>query len=215
MSIRVLLVDDEELVRTGLQLILEGQSDIVVVGTADDGDAAIAQTLALAPDVVLMDIRMKRTSGLDAARRILAQRPQIRIVILTTFDHDEYVYDALRIGVSGFLLKDAPRDELIAAVRAASRGDALLAPGVTRRLIAEFAGRDDRRRKHRIELLTPRELEVMGLVAQGLSNAEIAKVLVVGEKTVKTHISNVLMKLELRDRTQIAVAAYESGVARA
>lgn len=215
MTIRVLLVDDEQLVRTGLQLILESQPDIVVVGTADDGSTAVAQALSLAPDVVVMDIRMRRTSGLDAARQILAQRPGVRIVVLTTFDHDEYVYDALRIGVSGFLLKDAPRDELIAAVRAASRGDALLAPGVTRRVMAEFAERSDRRRKHRVELLTPRELEVMGLVAQGLSNAEIAHALVLGEKTIKTHVSNVLMKLELRDRTQMAIAAYESGVARA
>lgn len=214
MNVRVLLVDDEVLVRTGLRAILESEPDLEVVGEANDESSAVAAARALAPDVVLMDIHMRGSNGLEAAARILRDQPGLRVVMLTTFDLDDYVEEALRIGVSGFLLKDAPREQLTTAVRIAAAGDAMLDPGVTRRVIAHFATKVSATRTHEIERLTAREIDVMRLVARGLSNGEISAELFISETTVKTHISNILMKLHLRDRTQIAVAAFESGVAR-
>lgn len=212
MTIRVLIVDDEALVRTGLRLILEREPDLEVVGEAEDGNAALHAVHVLAPDVVLMDIHMKGLNGLEAADRLLSQKNPPKVVMLTTFDHDDHVRDALAIGVSGFLLKDAPREQLGTAVRVAAEGNAMLDPSVTRRVIAAFTSREAARRQYPIELLTDREREVMRLVAQGLSNAEAAGRLVVSEATVKSHVSNALAKLHLRDRTQLAVAAYESGL---
>lgn len=214
---RVLLVDDEALVRTGLRLILDGEDDLDIVGEAEDGTTAVELTRLLRPDVVLMDIRMKQMTGLEAARRILESDPTIKIVILTTFDYDEHVYEALRIGVSGFLLKDAPPEQLVAAVRVAASGDAMLEPSVARRLIADYASRTRHLRdpEHELAALTEREREIMRHVGRGLSNTEIAATLVIGESTVKSHVSSILTKLELRDRTQIAVLAYESGLMQA
>lgn len=212
--IRVMIVDDEGLVRAGLRAILETEPDLDVVGEAEDGSTAIELARLLRPDVVLMDIRMKRLSGLEAAREIVELGLGSRVVVLTTFDHDEHVYEALRSGISGFLLKETPADQIVAGVRHAARGDALLEPSVARRLIAEYAARAIRPSEpdQRIAALTEREREIMRLVAQGLSNVEIAGNLVIGETTVKTHVSNILAKLALRDRTQIAVTAYESGL---
>ncbi|MQY36083.1 Response regulator protein VraR [Streptomyces sp. RB17] len=215
--IRVLIADDQEMVRQGFTVLLNAQPGIEVVGQAVDGLDAIAQTAELSPDVVLMDIRMPELGGIDATRRITAERPAIKVLVLTTFDLDEYVYDALRAGASGFLLKDASADKLAEAVRVVAAGDALLAPGVTRRLIAQFSRLDAGPRaplKQRVGELTERETEVLALIAQGLSNAEIAERLVVAEQTVKTHVGRILVKLGLRDRTQAAVFAYESGVVR-
>ena len=214
MPIRVLIVDDEALVRTGLRLILEREPDIEVVAEAHDGYAALNAVPVHAPDVVLMDIHMKGLDGLQTSERLLAQKNPPKIVMLTTFDHDDHVRDALAMGVSGFLLKDAPRDQLGTAVRVAAAGNAMLDPSVTRRVIAQFTSREGARRSYALDLLTERELDVMRLVAQGLSNNEIAARLVLSEATVKTHVSNTLGKLHLRDRTQIAVAAYESGLVR-
>ena len=211
MAIRVLLVDDQTLVRTGFRLILGSEPGIEVVGDAADGHEAIELGRRLRPDVVLMDIRMPRIDGIEATRRLTSASPTTKVVILTTYDLDEYVFDALRAGASGFILKDAPADQLVNAVRVASAGDALLAPSVTRRLVEQFA-----RRPPRTELpladLTPRELEVLKLMARALSNAEIAERLVVSEGTAKTHVARVLMKLGCRDRVQAVVAAYESGL---
>ncbi len=215
MSIRVLLVDDEHMVREGFRLILETQSDIRVVGEAEDGRSAIEAATRLSPDVVLMDIRMRGMDGLEAARAILSRMPKPpKVVMLTTFDYDEYVYDALKSGASAFLLKDAPPEQLAAAVRVVARGDALIHPAITRRLIADFARRPTPRAGTPPELqpLTERELDVMRQVAKGLSNGEIASRLHLGEATVKSHVAHILSKLGLRDRTQVVVAAYETGL---
>jgi DNA-binding NarL/FixJ family response regulator len=212
--IRVLLVDDEQLIRTGLRMILEAEDDLEVVGSAVDGLDALAAVDRLAPDVVLMDIRMPRMDGLEATRRILSGPSQSRVVVLTTFDLDEHVFDALAAGASGFLLKDAPAHQLVDAIRAAAAGNALLAPSVTRRLIAQFT-RSGPRPSPAISVdLTARETEVWQLVAEGMSNAEIAERLVIGEATVKTHVARLRAKLGLRDRVQAVVLAYESGLVR-
>jgi DNA-binding NarL/FixJ family response regulator len=210
MRIRVLIADDQSLVRTGFRKILESEPDLVVVGEAGDGGDAVEACRLLAPDVVLMDIRMPRLDGLEATRRLAGKT---RVLILTTFDIDEYVYEALRAGASGFLLKDAPADQLVAAIRVVAAGEALLAPSVTRRLIAEFAHRPPpSARPAAVEALSPRELEVLLFVGRGLSNAEIAAELYVGDATVKTHVSRILQKLGLRDRVQAVVLAYETGL---
>jgi DNA-binding NarL/FixJ family response regulator len=211
MPIRVLLVDDQTLVRTGFRLILGSEPDIDVVGDAADGQDGVELGRRLRPDVVLMDIRMPKVDGIEATRRLTKASPTTKVVILTTYDLDEYVFDALRAGASGFILKDAPPDQLVNAVRVASAGDALLAPSVTRRLVEEFAQRTPRLELPLAEL-TPRELEVLKLIARALSNAEIAKRLVVSEGTVKTHVARILDKLHCRDRVQVVVAAYESGL---
>jgi DNA-binding NarL/FixJ family response regulator len=210
--IRVLLVDDQPLVRTGLRTLLEEEPDIAVVGDAADGEEAVRAVAALAPDVVLMDIRMPVLDGLEATRRIIRSGSNARVVILTTFDLDAYVFEALRAGASGFLLKDARRDEIVRAVRIAAAGEALLAPSVTRRLIERFSGHTPRAEAPRLRELTEREREVLLLVARGLSNAEIAQQLFLGETTVKTHVGHILDKLEVRDRVQAVVLAYESGL---
>jgi DNA-binding NarL/FixJ family response regulator len=211
MSIRVVVADDQEMVRSGFAALLDAQPDIVVVGTAADGDQAVRVCAEHEPDVVLMDVRMPGVDGIEATRR-LAGGP--RVIILTTFDLDDYVYDALGAGASGFLLKDAGAERLFDAVRVVAAGDALLAPGVTRRLIAEFARLRPRLppRPELLAELTPRENEVLRLIAEGLSNHEIAARLVVSDETVKTHVSRVLGKLGLRDRAQAVVVAYESGL---
>jgi DNA-binding NarL/FixJ family response regulator len=218
-TIRVLVVDDEELVRTGLRLILDAEPDIGVVGTASDGRQAVAEVRRLCPDVVLMDIRMPGLDGLEATRRILTEPevPSCKVVILTTFDVDEHVYEALRAGASGFLLKDVPADQLAHAIRVAAAGEALLAPSVTRRLIAAFARPSAPAPVPVAGLseLTPREVEVLTLLAEGLSNAEIAARLFVGEATVKTHVARILTKLGVRDRVQAVIAAFRSGLVTA
>lgn len=222
MSIRVLLVDDHALVRTGFRMVLDSEPDLEVVGEAADGHQAIDSAARLAPDVVLMDVRMPGLDGIAATRAIVAAgagdggSPAPKVLILTTFDLDEYVFDSLTAGASGFLLKDVPPEQLTAGIRAVAGGDALLAPAVTRRLIDEFVQAGRRRATSppaALDELTPRELEVLGHVAQGLSNAEIAAALVVEETTVKTHVSRLLAKLGLRDRVQAVVLAYESGLA--
>ncbi|HEY5051198.1 MAG TPA: response regulator transcription factor [Acidothermaceae bacterium] len=211
--IRVVIADDQRLVRTGFRVILEREPDIEVVGEADDGVAAIQQTLDVQPDVVLMDIRMPHLDGFQATRRVLAETGS-KVVILTTFDSDEYVYEALRSGASGFLLKDAPADQLIAAVRCAATGDALIDPAVTRRLVTRFAHalRPPTGTPERFAALTARELDILRLIARGLNNAEIAAHLVIEESTVKTHVGRILAKLGLRDRVQAVVLAYETGL---
>ncbi|MFD7655049.1 response regulator [Actinosynnema sp. NPDC059797] len=210
--VKVLVADDQEMVREGFAALLAAQPDIEVVGSAGDGAEAVAQVRRLRPDVVLMDVRMPGTDGLTATR-LLADDP-VRVLVLTTFDLDDYVYEALRAGASGFLLKHAPASELLAAVRVVARGEALLAPSVTKRLIEDFVKSRPARvvRPASLGALTERETEVLGLVARGLSNAEIAAHLVLAEQTVKTHVSRVLMKLGLRDRAQAVIAAYESGL---
>jgi DNA-binding NarL/FixJ family response regulator len=209
-TIKVLIADDQALVRTGFRKILESEPDLEVVGEAGDGGEAVEAGLLLRPDVVLMDIRMPRLDGLEATRRLAGKT---RVLVLTTFDLNEYVYEALRAGASGFLLKDAPADQLVTAIRVISAGEALLAPSITRRLIEEFARRPlSNARPAELEALTPRELEVLRLVARGLSNAEIASDLYVSDATVKTHVSRILQKLSLRDRVQAVVLAYESGL---
>jgi DNA-binding NarL/FixJ family response regulator len=217
-SIRVLIVDDEEMVRDGFRMILETQPDLEVVGEAVDGAAAVALSDARSPDVVLMDIRMRGMDGLEATRRIMStMRAPPKIVVLTTFDYDEYVYGALKAGASAFLLKDSPRDQLTMAIRVVAAGDALLHPAITRRLIADFATRPmpGSGTPDALAELTPRELDVIRQVARGRSNREIASALFMGEGTVKTHVAHILAKLELRDRTQIVVAAYETGLVQA
>jgi len=213
-SVRVLIADDQTLVRAGFRRLLESEPEIEVVAEAGDGLEAVEAARRLRPDVVLMDIRMPKLDGLEATRRLLQGTKGARVLILTTFDLDEYVFDALKAGASGFLLKDAPPDQLIAAIQVVAAGDALLAPSITRRLIAEFARRPTPRSGAPPELsgLTARELDVLKLLARGLSNAEIAGELVVSEATVKTHVGNLLMKLGLRDRVQAVVLAYESGL---
>jgi DNA-binding NarL/FixJ family response regulator len=211
-EISVLIVDDQRLVRSGFAVILGTEPGITVVGQAGDGEEAVALARQLAPSVVLLDIRMPNMDGLTAARLILAETAS-RVLMLTTFDSDEYVYAALRAGASGFLLKDAPAEQLVGAVRSVAAGDALIDPSITRRLITQFvqAARPDPVDPPRLAALTRREREVLRLVAQGRSNAEIAADLVVEESTVKTHVSRILMKLDLRDRVQAVVIAYESG----
>jgi DNA-binding NarL/FixJ family response regulator len=217
MSISVVVADDQELVRTGFRVILNSEPDIEVVGEAGDGREAIDTAKQLAPDIVLMDIRMPILDGLAATRRIVTgpdSRP--RVLILTTFDLDEYVYEALRSGASGFMLKDNPADQLITAIRVVAEGEALLAPQVTRRLISEFARHSpSTARPEQLQSLTDRETEVLKLVAHGLSNSEIAGELHVAETTVRTHVGHLLTKLGLRDRVQAVVLAYESGLIRA
>ena len=213
MTVRVLVADDQVLVRTGLRTILEETGDIEVVGEAADGVEAVERAAALAPDVVLMDVRMPRMDGI-AATRLVRERPDApRVLVLTTFDLDEYVYAALRAGASGFLLKDAPRADLIAAIRVAAAGDALLAPSVTRRLIEAFAARPPEHAPSpsRLASLTPRERDILLLIARGRTNGEIAEELFVSETTVKTHIGHLLAKLGLRDRVQAVILAYETG----
>jgi len=215
-SLTVVIVDDQALVRTGFRMILEAEEDIDVVGEAADGREAIAEARRLRPDVVLMDVRMPELDGIEATRRLLAE-VDTKVVMLTTFDMDEYVYEALRAGASGFLLKDVPPEQLVVGIRAVASGDALLAPSVTRRVIEEFVSRPPdsvRTPPRELDELTEREREVLHLLARGLSNAEIAKELYVSETTVKTHVARVLMKLGLRDRVQAVVLAYEAGVVR-
>ena len=213
MSIRVLIADDQSLVRAGFRLVLENHPDLEVVGEASNGNQAVHSVARLRPDVVLMDIRMPELDGIAATRQITARHPA-RVLVLTTYDLDEYVYDALQAGASGFLLKDTPPPQLVDGIRAVAGGEALLAPTVTRRLIEEFARIGPARRTPPPELeeLTPRELEVLRLLARGMSNAEIAAALVLGDTTVKTHVTHVLGKLGLRDRVQAVVLAYESGL---
>lgn len=214
--IRVLLADDQTLVRSGFQMILASQPEIDVVGEAEDGRQAIDLANRLAPDVILMDVRMPVLDGLEATRRLVELGTTARILILTTFDLDEYVYAAIRAGASGFLLKDVQPSQLVDAIRVVAAGDALLAPGVTRRLLERFAETlpTPEERAPALATLTERELDVLRLMANGLSNSEIAERLFLGETTVKTHVSNVLRKLDLRDRVQAVVLAYEAGLVR-
>jgi DNA-binding NarL/FixJ family response regulator len=216
MSVRVLLVDDQQLIRAGFRMILDAEEGVEVVGECADGVQAVDSAKRLKPDVVLMDIRMPEMDGIEATRRIVSADGETapRVLMLTTFDLDEYVYDALHAGASGFLLKDVPADQLVAGIHVVAQGEALLAPSVTRRLIHEFARSAPKRDQQPAGLdeLTPRELEVFQLLARGLSNAEIAGELIVSETTVKTHVARILMKLEVRDRVQAVVLAYESGL---
>jgi DNA-binding NarL/FixJ family response regulator len=211
MSIRVLIADDEDMVRAGFRLVLAREDDIDVVGEAVDGKQAVAETGRLRPDVVLMDIRMPVMDGIEATRHIADAGGASRVVVLTTFDEDAYVYGALQAGASGFMLKYAPADDLLAAIRVVARGEAMLAPSVTRRLIEQFARRTPNAgAAERVADLSPREREVLGLVARGLTNAEIAAELVVSPATVKTHVARVLEKLEVRDRVQATALAYQA-----
>ena len=214
MSIRVLIADDQALVRAGFRKLLESAPDVEVVGEAADGREAVDQARRLRPTLVLMDIRMPRLDGIKATRRLTADRDRTRVLILTTFDLDDYVYEALRAGASGFMLKDAPPEELLAAVEIVARGEALIAPAVTRSVIEEFVRRSPAPGPPQptLEQLTVREREVLELLARGLSNAEIAERLVVSSGTVKTHIAHLLSKLNLRDRIQAVILAYEAGV---
>jgi len=215
MSIRVLLADDQAMVRAGFRMLLEAQPDIKVVGEAEDGAAAISAVRNLKPDVVLMDIQMPVMDGLEATRHIVAEQSKVstRVLILTTFERDEYIFESLRAGASGFILKNAPPEDLINAIRVVADGNALLAPSVTRRIIAEFAKKPvPKTYEEEIKRLTEREIEVLRMVARGKTNEEIAGELVIGEATVKTHVSNMLTKLDLRDRVQAVVFAYESSL---
>jgi DNA-binding NarL/FixJ family response regulator len=213
MTIRVLIADDQAMVREGFSVLLGAQPDIQVVGEATDGQDAVDKVAELNPDVVLMDVRMPGMNGLEATRHVAEAT---KVLVLTTFDLDEYVYEALRAGASGFLLKKASAQELTSAVRVVAAGDALLAPSVTRRLIAEFARQGAPRapNRQRVDQLTERETEVLALIAHGMSNAEIAAHLVLAEQTIKTHVGRILTKLGLRDRTQAAIFAYETGLVR-
>jgi DNA-binding NarL/FixJ family response regulator len=215
MTIRVLLADDQTLVRGGFRMILRAEPDIDVVGEASDGAEAIELARELEPDIVLMDVRMPNVDGIEATRRIVDGSERApRVLVLTTFDLDEYVYEALRAGASGFLLKDAPEEQLVSGIKIVAGGASLFAPTVTRRLIERFADSAPTAPPPALAELTPRELEVLRLVARGLSNAEIAAELVLSEHTVKTHVAHILDKLDLRDRVQAVVLAYESGIAR-
>jgi len=213
-TVRVLLVDDQEMTRIGLEMMLAGEADLEVVGQACDGREAVAAAASLGPDVVLMDVRMPVMDGIEATRRITALGPGPRVVVLTTFDLDEYVIAAFRAGASGFLLKDAPRTRIVEAVRAAHAGDALIAPSVTRRLVERFVSQPPvgLRRPAALDHLTDRESEILLLLARGLSNEEIGAELFISESTVKTHVGRVLRKLALRDRVQAVVLAYEAGL---
>ncbi len=219
MTIRVLIADDQALLRAGFRMILDAQEDMEVVGEAGDGAQAVELTGRLLPHVVLMDIRMPNMDGIDATRRITARGPSSapRVVILTTYDLDEYVFDALASGASGFLLKDVPPEDLVRAVRVAAEGEALLAPSVTRRLVEQFVRQRPAAEEatRRLAALTDRETEVLRLVARGMSSAEIAATLFLGESTVKTHVGHILEKLDLRDRVQAVILAYEAGLVRA
>jgi DNA-binding NarL/FixJ family response regulator len=210
----LLIVDDQALVRVGLRKILEGESDMTVVGEAGDGERAIAESIRLRPDVVLMDVRMPVLDGIEATRRIVRGSPRTRVLIVTTFGLDSYVYDALRAGASGFMLKDAPPEEIVAAARIVASGDALLAPAVTRAVIEEFVRQPTAAPASppAVAELTPREQEVLGLLVRGLSNPEICEQLVISEATAKTHVAHILQKLGLRDRVQAVIYAYESGL---
>jgi DNA-binding NarL/FixJ family response regulator len=219
--IRILLVDDQPLMRMGFRMILSAEPDFAIVGEASDGQLAVGLTKELEPDVILMDVRMPGTDGVEATRQIVQQRPQARVLILTTFDLDEYAFSGLQAGASGFLLKDVPPAELTAAIRAVASGDAVVSPRITRRLLDTFAGSlnhgdaaSDLQQDPRLGQLTQREHEVLEQVAAGLSNAEIAAALFVTEATVKTHITRTLSKLELRDRVQAVVFAYQQGIVR-
>ena len=216
MSLSVLIVDDQALVRAGFRMIIDAEEDIEVAGEAADGAAAVDEALRLRPDVVLMDVRMPNVDGIEATRRLLAADGlETKVMMLTTFDMDEYVYDALKAGASGFLLKDVPPEQLVDGIRTVAQGEALLAPSVTRRVIDEFVRRPPssaRELPPQVAELTAREREVLMLIAKGLSNAEIAKELFVSETTVKTHVAHVLMKLDVRDRVQAVVLAYECGL---
>jgi DNA-binding NarL/FixJ family response regulator len=212
-TIRVLLADDQTLVRSGFRMILRTEPDIEVVGEAADGREAVTLAQDLHPDVVLMDVRMPNLDGIEATRRIVdGADPVPRVLVLTTFDLDEYVYDALRAGASGFLLKDAPEEQLVSGIRVVAGGASLFAPAVTRRLIERFAGAAPHVPPPTLNELTPRELDVLRLLARGLSNAEVAAELVLSEHTAKTHVAHILNKLDLRDRVQAVVLAYESGL---
>ena len=211
--IRVLLADDQELVRSGFRLILDLTEGIEVVGEAADGREAVRLAKELQPDVVLMDVRMPELDGIEATRRLRQAGAEARVLVLTTFDLDEYVYEAMRAGASGFLLKDAPREQLVTAVLTVARGEALLAPAITQRLIERFVGRPSPdQAAPALADLSARELEVLRLLARGFSNAEIAAELIIGEATVKTHVARILRKLDLRDRIQAVVFAYENGI---
>jgi DNA-binding NarL/FixJ family response regulator len=218
-AVRVVVADDQELVRSGFALIVDSQPDLVVVGEAGDGDEAVTVARRERADVVLMDVRMPRVDGIEATRRLAGAdvAHPVKVIILTTFDLDEYVFEALRAGASGFLLKDVRREDLVQAVRVVAAGEALLAPAVTRRLIEDFARRPAAsapRVAAELDRLTPREREVLELIGRGRNNAEIGAELYVGEATVKTHVGRVLMKLDLRDRVQAAIFAYEAGLVR-
>jgi DNA-binding NarL/FixJ family response regulator len=214
--VRVLIVDDQSLVRAGFRMILEAEQDVEVVGEASDGAEALAAAAELVPDVILMDVRMPNVDGLEATRRLLeGSTDGPRVLILTTFDLDEYVWEALRAGASGFLLKDTPPEQLVEAIHVVAAGDALLSPAITRRVIEEYVGRPPaaiRRPAPEFDELTAREVEMLRYLARGLSNAEIAREASVSETTVKTHIAHILLKLRLRDRVQAVVFAYENGV---
>jgi DNA-binding NarL/FixJ family response regulator len=212
--IRVLVADDQQLVRSGFRMILGADAELDVVGEASDGVEAVAEARRLAPDVVLRDVRMPRVDGIEATRQIAAITEPPRVLVLTTFDLDEYVFAALRAGASGFLLKDAPEAQLLAAIRIVADGGSLFAPAITRRLIERFASLGEPSAPPAVETLTTREVEVLRLLARGRSNAEIAAELVVSEHTVKTHVAHVLSKLDLRDRIQAVILAYESGLVR-
>jgi DNA-binding NarL/FixJ family response regulator len=212
--ITVVLADDQGMVRAGLRSLLEADPEISVVGEAADGIEAIDEVRRREPDVVLMDIRMPELDGLSATRQLIAERPGLRVLALTTFDLDEYVFEALRAGASGFLLKDAPAEELTNAIHVLARGDALLAPAVTRRIVEAFVAQPEPAEMPDLEDLSPREVEVLRLLAAGATNAQIAGELVVSEATIKTHVSNILAKLRLRDRIHAVIYAYESGVVR-
>ena len=212
--VTVAVADDQPLVRSGLRMILEGEPDLCVVGEAEDGEAAVALVAATQPDVLLLDVQMPGSDGLEAVQQISRSGVATRVLMLTTFDLDEYVYRSMRAGASGFLLKDMPGEDIVAAVRQAARGaDALLAPALTRRLLDRFATALHRPPSDELERLTARERDVLGQLGHGLSNAEIAQTLFIGETTVKTHVARILMKLGLRDRVQAVVLAYESGIA--
>lgn len=216
MTIRVLIADDQALVRAGFRVLVDAADGLEVVGEAVDGESAVELAERLSPDVVLMDVRMPGTDGLEATRRILDRKPDDgpRVLVLTTFDADDYVYQALRAGASGFLLKDTEPEQLIDAIRVIAQGDALLAPSITRRLVREFASRPSISHLNpaALSVLTEREREILGLVAQGLSNAEVAERLFISPMTAKTHVSRILTKLAARDRAQLVVIAYESGL---
>jgi DNA-binding NarL/FixJ family response regulator len=209
-SIRVLVADDQSMVRAGFRMLLSGQDDIEVVAEASNGLEAVAQAARFQPTLVLMDIRMPELDGLEATRRILAADRAARVLILTTFDLDEYVYEALRAGASGFVLKDDPPEQLIAAVRTVAAGDALLSPGITKRVIKQFARTPRPEPPKGVDELTAREREILRLIASGLSNAEIGQELYIGDTTVKTHVTHILQKLGLRDRVQAVVLAYQT-----
>ena len=215
MTIGVLIADDQALMRAGFRMILEAEADLKVLGEAANGREAVAGAGALRPDVVLMDVRMPEMDGIEATRRLLDANGDTKVVMLTTFDVDEYVYEALRAGASGFLVKDVPPEQLVAGIRSVAAGDSLLAPSVTRRLIEEFVRRPPdavRAPPRELERLTTREVEVLRMMARGLSNAEIAAEFFVSETTIKTHVGHVLAKIGVRDRVQAVVFAYESGV---